>query len=278
MRIVHLSDLHFGRHDRLLAAGLAAEVIAQQPTLVVVSGDFTQSGTAEEFKQARTFLSLMPVPVFAVPGNHDVPALNLVQRLVRPYRLYRKYIDDTLEPFVEIEGVAIAGMKTARRARLEFNWAHGTINSAQLRHLKQAFAGASPGAVRIVVAHHPLLEPESKTAVKMTPVRRAAAALRAFEELGVRAVLSGHFHLSYVRRHGGETREGIPPGPRRSAIAPILIVQAASTISTRLRGEPNAYNLIDVDNGELTVTVRERQGADWVTREAVSAPSLPSAQ
>ena len=75
------------------------------------------------------------------------------------------------------------------------------------------------------------------------PMRRvdnADLALAAFGRLGVRIVLSGHFHLSYVRRfeQPGALRQGIPAGPRHSAVAPILVVQASSTISTRLRGEP----------------------------------------
>ena len=115
MRIVHISDLHFGHHDASLAAGLAAEIEGQSPDLVVVSGDFTQRGTAAEFAQARAFLDLIARPVFAVPGNHDVPVANIVRRLLTPYSLYQRYVAEDLEPFVEMDGVAIAGLKTARQ-------------------------------------------------------------------------------------------------------------------------------------------------------------------
>lgn len=271
MRIAHLSDLHFGHHDQALADGLAADVAAQNPSLVVVSGDFTQAGTTREFEQARAFLSSLTAPYFAVPGNHDLPAANVIERLLDPYRLYRRFIAEDLEPFVEIDGVALAGVKTARRARFELNWAHGTISSSQLSNLRRRFQDASPGALRIVVAHHPLLEPETKTAVRMQPVRKAGAALRAFHDIGVRAVLSGHFHLSYVRRHVKEIAEGLPPGPRTASDAPILVVQASSTISTRLRGEPNAYNLLDVEDGRISVRVRDYVSQGWITREQVTA-------
>ena len=271
MRIAHLSDLHFGRHDQPLVDGLAADVAGQNPQLVVVSGDFTQRGTSAEFAEARAFLDTLAAPVFAVPGNHDVPALNLWRRFFDPYGLYRRHIADELEPFVEMDGVAIAGLNTARRARAEFNWANGSISRDQLDRLRRNFACVSDGAVRVVVAHHPLLAPATPTESRTRPVRRASLALRAFADLGVRVVLSGHFHLSYVRKYAPGQGEGVPRGPRLATAAPILVVQASSTVSTRLRGEPNGYNLVDIEDGSISVAVRDWKDGEWLTRELATA-------
>jgi 3',5'-cyclic AMP phosphodiesterase CpdA len=275
VRIAHLSDLHFGHHDERLAGGLAADITSQKPDLIVVSGDFAQVGTDAEFAAARAFLDTLTTPVFAVPGNHDVPATDLLRRFLDPYGRYRKYISKELEPFLEIDGVALAGIKTSRRMNLGLNWAHGAISRKQLAALEQRFAGAAPDAVRIVVAHHPLLLPDAPMAAPMRLVRRADMALETFSRLGVRLVLSGHFHMSYVRRHEhqGEIGEGAPTGPREAAIAPILVAQASSTISTRLRGDKNAYNVIDIDKGIITIAVREWHGEAWQTREKASEPA-----
>ena len=159
--------------------------------------------------------------------------------------------------------------------RAELNWSHGSISRGQLERLEQRFAEAAPDAVRIVVAHHPLLQPQAEMEAPMRLVRRADLALRTFAEAGVRLVLSGHFHLSYVRRHEhlGEIGEGEPTGPREAALAPVLVAQASSTISTRLRGDPNAYNLIDIDGDTITIRVREWQAGGWVTREKATEPA-----
>jgi 3',5'-cyclic AMP phosphodiesterase CpdA len=274
MKLVHVSDLHFGHHDPVVAASLAADIDGQEPDLIVASGDFTQLGTKEEFVAARAFLDTLNAPVFAVPGNHDVPAINILRRFLDPYGLYRRYIAKEVEPFLEVDGVAFAGMKTSRRMRLEWNWGHGTISREQLEHLERRFAQASPDAIRVVVAHHPLLFPTEVMVQQTKRVKRADEALETFARLGVRLVLSGHFHLSYVRKHEakGTVIEGAPTGLRQSAVAPVLVAQASSTISTRLRGEPNAYNLIDISAHKLTITVREWRGQSWFTREKASEP------
>lgn len=277
MRICHLSDLHFGHHDAALAGGLMADLTSQTPDLVIVSGDFTQLGTEEEFRAARSFLDTLATPVFAVPGNHDVPARNFLRRFLDPYGLYRRYIAAELEPTLDLGEIVVAGLKTSRRLRAELNWAHGSLSRAQLARLGERFAETSPTALRIVVAHHPLMQPEGDVLKPMRLVRRADEALETFSRLGVRLVLSGHFHLSYVRQHGapGAVKEAAPEGLRESATAPILVAQASSTISTRLRGDANAYNLIDIDKGRITVTVREWREGAWLTKEKASAVSEP---
>jgi 3',5'-cyclic AMP phosphodiesterase CpdA len=275
MRICHLSDLHFGRHDAGLADSLLADLVAQTPDLVVVSGDFTQIGNEDEFRLARAFLDRLPAPLFAVPGNHDVPATNIIRRLVAPYAYYRRYITEDLEPLLDTGDVVIAGLKTSRRARAELNWAHGSISRRQLDRLRQRLEATTPGALRIVVAHHPLLEPEGEVDKPMRRVRRAERALATFAELGVGLVLSGHFHLSYLRAHGG-IAHGTPSGLRQAETAPILVAQAASAVSTRLRGHANGYNLIETSGRDVTVKVREWQPGGWTTREHRAAPADPT--
>jgi len=49
--IAHISDLHFGRHDPLIAEALLADLAAEKPDLVAVSGD-----------PLKVYLSFVPIP------------------------------------------------------------------------------------------------------------------------------------------------------------------------------------------------------------------------
>jgi 3',5'-cyclic AMP phosphodiesterase CpdA len=274
MRLAHLSDLHFGHHDEAIAQSLAEDIDRQNVDLVVISGDFTQRGIESEFKAAREFIARLKAPVFSVPGNHDVPQLNLWRRLLDPYDHYREYISPELEPFTVVDGVALAGLKTAHRFMPGFNWSHGSFSRSQLGKLEARFDAAPPDAIRVVVAHHPLLYPEEAGKMQQQTVWRADLALEIFSRLGVRLVLSGHFHLSYVRVHGaeGEVAQGAPTGLREAAKSPILVAQTSSTLSTRLRGHLNAYNLVEFTD-VIEIDVREWHQSEWRTRERQVKPA-----
>jgi Icc protein len=45
--------------------------LTPRPDVIVVTGDLTDHGSAEEYANLRTILSAAQMPVFAIPGNHD---------------------------------------------------------------------------------------------------------------------------------------------------------------------------------------------------------------
>ena len=58
-RIVHLSDVHFGRTDQAIVTGVLNAVRRLQPHLVAISGDLTQRARSWQFREARAFLGEM---------------------------------------------------------------------------------------------------------------------------------------------------------------------------------------------------------------------------
>jgi 3',5'-cyclic AMP phosphodiesterase CpdA len=86
-RIIHLSDLHFGsiNVDTLLPLQQIVKKIG--PDLIIISGDLTHNAKREEYEQAQKFIHSLPRPRLIIPGNHDIPLYNVLDRLFRPVLL-----------------------------------------------------------------------------------------------------------------------------------------------------------------------------------------------
>jgi 3',5'-cyclic AMP phosphodiesterase CpdA len=246
--IAHISDLHFGAEDPAVVAGLLEDLGRNPVDLVAISGDLTQHAFRREYRAAGAFIAALPAPVLAVPGNHDLPQFNLAERFTAPYARWRADIAADPEPVWQDGQVAVVGINTTHRARLHWDWSRGSVNRERLDSVGRRLA-ALPGKLqRVVVAHHPFMASEERPG--MVLVGNAKQTLRVLTAMDVRLVLSGHAHRSY-------SRVGLSGGP--------LIVQCATTTSVRLRGEPNAYNRITVDEAGIAVEIRVWTGNGWAT-------------
>jgi len=245
IRIAHISDLHFGREVPEVVEALVAELASDPPDLVVVSGDLTQRARVAEFKAARAFFDRLPQPVLVVPGNHDIPAFPLTLRFAAPWLRWRRHLSAELEPIVRGEGFCAVGVNSARRAGPYLDWSRGRISLAQLERAEAIFSECSKG-LRILVAHHPFLL--TAASEHRRTISRADVALPRLLGAEVDLLLGGHVHLAYSGVVGG-----------------VVVAQTGTSVSSRLKGEPNSYNFIRVDAALIAIDNRVWNGRNFTS-------------
>ena len=76
-KIVHISDLHFGKEDPAIAQVLLEDIQKISTTVVVISGDLTQRARSSQYQSAAEYLDQINFQKLIVPGNHDIALFNL---------------------------------------------------------------------------------------------------------------------------------------------------------------------------------------------------------
>jgi 3',5'-cyclic AMP phosphodiesterase CpdA len=243
--LVHISDLHFGTETPEIVEGLLQDLASVGPSLVAVSGDLTQRARRKQFIAARLFLDRIPFPKLVVPGNHDIPLFDVLRRFACPLARFRRYIQEDVDPFFSTDAVAVLGMNTARSN----TWKDGRLSLAQIDDLRRRLGPLPPHVSKVLVTHHPFLPPPGDPSPPL--VGRAAEALQAAETCGVDLVLAGHLHCGYtgdIRTHHLNIQRAI------------VVAQAGTATSHRVRNEANSYNVIRLSPQRLGFSLRVWDG------------------
>jgi len=213
MLIAHLTDTHVTAPGALLAgrvdsgANLARVIerilaLDTLPDCVIVTGDLTDSGTPRSYLALRETLAHLPMPVYAIPGNHD-----------RREPMRQAFADRDWMPAqpgtplcyaVEIGPFTLIGLDSLVEGE-----DHGMLGAIQLDWLSDTLARASARRVLVMVHHLPVNSGiAAMDAMKLTDAG-------AFGDLigshpNVERILCGHLHRSmHVQWRG--TLVCIPP-------------------------------------------------------------------
>jgi len=160
---VHLSDFHLGvpsRGARAVERGVEWAAASLRPDLVCLTGDLLTHPRGEA--RLRALVARLPLPVFAVLGNHDLAISRDPQarpsnlRELEPARLLR----DEGE-YVELRGqrVWVAGLHPGRIVRRAGKVDPNALSrDADLRillsHYPRVFDLLEPGSFELVLAGH----------------------------------------------------------------------------------------------------------------------------
>ncbi len=239
-RILHVSDLHFGKRDDPRAhEALTALVEKLAPELVIASGDLTHRGLPEQHDRAAEFLRALELPLLTVPGNHDIP-YTFPKRFTRPWHEFERHWETT-EPMYRTDGIVVVGLNSVRP------WRHqsGRIHRRQLLRVAQAFLDVPEGTLRVVTLHHHLLGAPWRSRKK--PVAKRNLVLAGLVEAGAELILAGHIHQSTI----AERREFeiSTPGGERAVV--VSIAPGFGQPRPNRRGEARGLHVYEIGEQDL---------------------------
>jgi len=194
---IHLTDLHVGNpavaDDHLFSdtsATLARvldliDSMDQAPQFIIASGDLTNRGDADSYRQLKAIMAATDLPVVYAIGNHDTRAGFYEGMLGRTDDLGTPYDHEQV-----IKGVHIITLDTTTPGQIG-----GSIEPEQFAWLEAAL-DSHPDLPKLIVAHHaPALGDappwDHWRTIEFNQSRTLATLLKGRNVL---AILSGHIH------------------------------------------------------------------------------------
>ncbi len=163
---VHASDTHISEQSLPRTRRLRELVDSLAPAFVLISGDLVRDALRVPESEALGYYEMLErellpftVPVFTVPGNHEIFGIERHQSLVsqahRLYgkRMYRSFRGPNYYAF-DWGGVHFVGLDTVDYLDL---WYHGHVDSLQLAWLEQDIARLPAGRPVVTFNHIPLV-------------------------------------------------------------------------------------------------------------------------
>jgi 3',5'-cyclic AMP phosphodiesterase CpdA len=181
-------------HHREVLDALVADMQAQQPDHIAVTGDLVNLALEAEFAPARAWLESVGPPdrVTLVPGNHDAYVRATQHRFAETFGDYMRG-DAAVAgrfPFLQRRGpLALIGVSTAVPTAPFM--ATGWLGQAQIDALDRMLAELSGQQLfRVLLIHHPLRSQHSYK--RLTDSEALQAVLKRHS---VELILHGHDHI-----------------------------------------------------------------------------------
>jgi 3',5'-cyclic AMP phosphodiesterase CpdA len=184
-------------HQAEVLARIVADVKAQKPDHIAVTGDLVNLALPAEYQPARAWLDALgsPADVTLVPGNHDAYVRSGVAASQRHWAAFmRGDAAGAVEiefPFLRRRGpLALIGVSTSVPS-LPF-MATGRVGADQLKRLETILdASGRDGLYRVVLIHHPPTSKPSHYLKRLTDGPRLREVLARH---GAELVIHGHNH------------------------------------------------------------------------------------
>ena len=221
-------------HDRAVLAGLVADMQAQKPDHIAVTGDIANIGLPAEYARGRDWLaSLGPAhDVSFIPGNHDIYVAGCADMAAREWGAHLRGDAGESFPYTRRRGpLALIGVSSGV-VTAPF-MATGEVGEAQLQKLGALLDTLKDESLfRVVTIHHP-------------PVSLAAHHKRLIDADALKAVIAAHGAELLLHGHDHRGMLNWLDGPDGARV-PAVGVPSASA-KPGMDHDAAGYNLYRID-------------------------------
>jgi 3',5'-cyclic AMP phosphodiesterase CpdA len=237
-------------NDMAMLAGLIADLRAQQPDHVAMTGDVVNIGLAAEFDRAALWMKTLgdPANVSFTPGNHDAYVREAMAGLARVFAPWTSSDSPAPGsdrfPYLRVRGeIALIGLSSAvPTAPL---MASGRLGRRQLAALGRILEETGDRRLaRVILIHHPPLVRGPWG--RLRGLDDADEFARTIARFGAEAILHGHTHKRMVHYLPS------PATRREGGSVPVIGAPSVSAVSRDPR-QRAGYYLVRI----------ERAGPDW---------------
>ncbi|MFW6040591.1 MAG: metallophosphoesterase family protein [Thermoplasmatota archaeon] len=229
MKIFHMSDTHIGNEDAFdknVLEKVLDKVNKGGYDILLHSGDVTQDSKLESYKKAQKIFKKIEIPFIVIPGNHDKRSggLSLFEDYIGP----SNGIEELGECVIIYVDSAVSDTDEGRVGMVKFDM------------IKEALREHHRKAIKIVLIHHHII-PIPKAGRERNVLSNAGDLLDLFLKEDVDLVVSGHRHYPNVYQ-----------------VEDIVFINAGTASGKKTRyGDPNSYNLIEIDEDKVKVKTKK---------------------
>ncbi|WP_158302181.1 metallophosphoesterase family protein [Paenibacillus mesophilus] len=205
VKFIHLTDTHmnaphtegpFVKHrfaDKVKQVFAHVQQSGLAPSFVLITGDLSHEGNAEDYAYIRTVLdecsALVGAPVYVVLGNHDH------RSAFRQGYLGETPSEEAYYYSVTIDGLRLIGLNSQTPGKHS-----GELDEAQLAWLDEQLSTTAPLGT-IVGIHHPLLHVGGMSPDHLLANMEAIG--QRLRQSDVVGIMAGHVHSHNVGRYQG---------------------------------------------------------------------------
>lgn len=252
MLFAQLTDLHIRmpgqkayrvvETDKFLPPAVAAvSALDPRPDFVLITGDLTDFGRAEEYAHLRDMLDALPMPYYLMPGNHDAREALCA---AFPEHTYLRRMPGVVQYVIDAGDVRVLALDTVVPMQPQ-----GALCEARLQWLEDRLAEA-PGRPTVIAMHHPpfmtgIAHMDAIGLLEGEPRFRAIVARHS----NIERIVCGHVHRNVFQRYAGTV----------ASICPSVAHQVALDLRSAGRSafvmEPPGFHVHQWRDGQLVTHV-----------------------